>query len=251
MPSTADGEAAAASGAGELPGTLAASDDDYEAVTVTTDADGDAGDVEPGAAPLRAESPSLVPPPPPMIPGSAYDRELTHAATLAATGELTAAIARYEHAATLAPDLPEGGTDTRALVALEDLYGQLGDSDAMTEVLGRQIVATADAYQRAVLWQRRAILYRDLLHREAETYRCLKEAHACAPDDADIAYELRAVAMARGEWALAAALLYREIAAATTARDRGALHLELALVYDEKLLEPDQARVNYEQALTR
>jgi tetratricopeptide (TPR) repeat protein len=234
----------------QVPDTAASGEDDYEAVTVTTEADGDAGDIEPSAPALRAESPSLVPPPPPMIPGSAYDRELTHAATLAATGEVTAAIARYEHAATLAPELADGGTDTRALVALEDLYGQLGDSDAMTEVLGRQIVATADAHQRAILWQRRAILYRDLLHREAETYRCLKEAHACSPDDADIAYELRAVAMARGEWALAAALLYREIAAATTARDRGALHLELALVYDEKLLEPDQARVNYEQALT-
>ncbi len=55
--------------------------------------------------------------------------------------------------------------------------------------------------------------------------------------------------MARAEWALAAQLLYREIAASPTPRDQGALHFELALVYDEKLLDHDQARVNYEQAL--
>src|SRR5439155_27252727 len=46
-----------------------------------------------------------------------------------------------------------------------------------------------------------------------------------------------------------ASLLYREIAAAATPRDRGALHLELALIFEEKLGDPDQAQVNYEQSL--
>ena len=85
------------------------------------------------------------------------------------------------------------------------------------------------------LWRRRAKLYRDALGRDAEAYRCLKEAHACAPADPEIAYQLRTAAMVRGEWALVASLLYREIAAAPTPRDRGALHLELALIFEEKL----------------
>ena len=132
---------------------------------------------------------------------------------------------------------------------LEHIYESAGDWDALTELLGQQIVQTADRKARAVLWHRRARLYRDTLHREAETYRCLREAHACDPDDTEIAHALRAIAMARGEWALAAQLLYREISGAVTDRDRGALHHELALIYDEKLLEPDQARINYEQAI--
>ena len=56
-------------------------------------------------------------------------------------------------------------------------------------------------------------------------------------------------AMVRGEWALAASLLYREIASAPSPRDRGALHLELALIFAEKLDDEAQAQVNFEQAL--
>src|SRR5439155_618383 len=98
--------------------------------------------------------------------------------------------------------------------------------------------------QRAELWRRRARLYRDSLGRDAEAYGCLKEAHACAPADPEIAYQLRTAAMVRGEWPLAASLLYREIAAATNPRDRGALHLELALIYEERLDDYVQAQAN-------
>jgi Tfp pilus assembly protein PilF len=180
-----------------------------------------------------------------------HDRDLSRARILAEAGQLDQAIATAEKAALHSPTLLDahGNPDLRALALLEDLYARNGDSDAVTEVIGRQIVATPDPLARAKHWRRRAALYRDVLHREAETYRCLREAHAAAPDDADIAYELRAVAMARGEWALTAELLYREIAAATNPRDRGALHCELAMVYDEKLIDPDQALRNYEQAL--
>jgi tetratricopeptide (TPR) repeat protein len=177
-------------------------------------------------------------------PASDYERELRLGAELAAGEQLEAAIARYEAAAVVAPT-----GDLRALTALEQLHDVRGDGEAVSDVIGRQIIATADGKARARLWWRRAQLYRDSLHREADTYRCLKEAHACDPDDLDIAYELRAVAMARGEWALTASLLDREIASAPTARDRGALHLELALVFDEKLLDPDAARRHYEAAL--
>ncbi len=163
--------------------------------------------------------------------------------TLETEGREDAAIARYEEAALLAPE------DRRPLEALERLYGARGDAEALSEVLGRMVVLETDPGQRGQLWRRRARLYRDALHREAETYRCLKEAYACDPDSGEIAHELRAVAMVRGEWALAAELLYAEIAAAADQREAGALHHELALIFDEKLLDPDGARLNYEQAL--
>jgi tetratricopeptide (TPR) repeat protein len=106
-----------------------------------------------------------------------------------------------------------------------------------------------DPATRAALWRRRARMYREALGRDAEAYRCLKEAHACSPADPEIAYQLRTAAMVRGEWQLAASLMYREIAAAAHPRDRGALHLELAMIYEERLGDEAQAQANFEQAL--
>ncbi|MDX2089001.1 MAG: hypothetical protein SFX73_14185, partial [Kofleriaceae bacterium] len=170
--------------------------------------------------------------------------ELAQVKTLADEGNLDSAIELAEQvAAAAAPG------DTAALEALEVLYFQAGNVTAASEAIGRQLQIVADDIARAQLWRRRAKLYRDTLDRDAEAYRCLKEAHACSPDDPEIAYQLRASAMARGEWALAASLLYREIAATTQPRERGALHLELALILDEKLEDEQQAQVNYEQAL--
>jgi tetratricopeptide (TPR) repeat protein len=139
--------------------------------------------------------------------------------------------------------------DADALDLLEQLYLESGDITAASEAIGRQLVLSQDPDARASLWRRRAKLYRDALGRDAEAYRCLKEAHACAPTDPEIAYQLRTAAMVRGEWALVASLLYREIAAAPSPRDRGALHLELALIFQEKLDDASQAQVNFEQAL--
>jgi tetratricopeptide (TPR) repeat protein len=169
--------------------------------------------------------------------------ELVFARELAAREDWPEAIAAAERAAEANP------ADQEALELLERLYLEIADLTRASEALGRQIVATDAPQSRAQLWRRRARLYRDALGRDAEAYRCLKEAHACAPADPDIAYQLRTAAMVRGEWALAASLLYREIAAATSPRDRGALHLELALVYEQRLDDPAQAQVNYEQAL--
>ncbi len=162
-------------------------------------------------------------------------------------GDLDGAIAAAEQAAT-----NSGDADAAALELLERLYLERDDVTGASEAIGRQLVMVEDPVTKAGLWRRRARLYRDATtgtSRDAEVYRCLKEAHACAPADPEIAYQLRTAAMVRGEWALAASLLYREIAAAPTPRDRGALHLELALIFDEKLADTDQAQVNYEQAL--
>jgi Tfp pilus assembly protein PilF len=181
---------------------------------------------------------------PTTIPPFAAANELAKAQELAARGQLSAAIARAENASAVAT-----AGDLTALALLETLYARAGDVDAQTEVIGRQIVATPNPIQRAGLWRKRAKLYRELPRRDAEVYRCLKEAHACAPDDPHLAHELRVMAMARGDWGLCAQLLYREIAAAPTDRERGALHLELGLVFDDRLSDQGQAKANYEQAL--
>jgi tetratricopeptide (TPR) repeat protein len=171
------------------------------------------------------------------------DLSLARAREHAEYGEVEKAIKIAEQA------VDRNASDVDALELLEVLYFHAGDVTAASEAIGRQLTLTDDPDLRANLWRRRAKLYRDALGRDSEAYRCLKEAHACAPADPEIAYQLRTAAMVRGEWALVASLLYREIAAAASPRDRGALHLELALIYQEKLDDADQAQVNFEQAL--
>ncbi|HEY5947799.1 MAG TPA: hypothetical protein VIV40_20000, partial [Kofleriaceae bacterium] len=168
---------------------------------------------------------------------------LVHARQLADKEDWEAAIREAERVAEINPGDPE------ALELLELLYLESGDITAASEAIGRQLVLTEDPDAKAKLWRRRAKIYRDSLNRDAEAYRCLKEAHACAPADPEIAYQLRTAAMVRGEWALAASMLYREIASAPDPRERGALHLELAMIFEEKLDDAGQAQVNYEQAL--
>jgi|GEM_PF-5632763 len=174
---------------------------------------------------------------------TAYEQQLRIADSLELRGQLDAAIGHLQNAAAAAPDALE------PLERLERLYRELDNWDAVAEVLGQQIELASSRPARARLWYQRARVYRDILHLEPETYRCLKQAYANDPTDRDMAYALRSVAMARGEWALAAELLYREIDGAASTMESAALHLELALIYDEKLLDANQARVNYEQAL--
>ena len=176
------------------------------------------------------------------MPPPGIHPELTRAHELADKGDWAAAIGAAERAANVSDDVG-------ALELLERLYLEVGDITAASEAIGRQLVVRTEVGDRAALWRRRAKIYRDALGREAEAYRCLKEAHAASPADPEVAYQLRTAAMVRGEHALAASLLYREIAGSTNPRDRGALHLELALIYDERLDDPTQAQVNYEQAL--
>ncbi len=178
---------------------------------------------------------------PEIEPRGATDIE--EAKLLAEGEDWPGAIDAAERAAAARPDDPD------TLEVLERIYFASGNVTQASESIGRQLQLLEDPVQRAALWRRRAKMYREALGRDAEAYGCLKEAHACSPADPEIAYQLRTAAMVRGEWPLAASLLYREIAAAANPRDRGALHLELALIYEERLDDYVQAQANYEQAL--
>jgi tetratricopeptide (TPR) repeat protein len=160
-----------------------------------------------------------------------------------ALGQTDAAMVRYEQASAALP------YDPRPLDALAALGEARGDHDLLAELIGRRILLSRSARDRARLWLKRARLYRDVLDREPETYRCLKEAYANDPDDLQATQMLHGAAAARGEWALVAELLYREIDAAATAADKARLHEELAAIYEERLLDIDGAIRNYESAL--
>jgi tetratricopeptide (TPR) repeat protein len=174
---------------------------------------------------------------------SRIEEALRRAATLEARGRADAALVHYRVAAEDDP------SDQRPLDALERLHQGRGDMEAYSNLLAELLEITPDARPRARLLWRRGRVYRDHLRREADAYRCFKQAHAADPDDGPIAHDLRRLAMDRGEWPMAAELLRREIAAAPTTEAAGQLEMELAVLYDEKLLDAERARVHYEQAL--
>ena len=207
-----------------------------------------------GEIPRTDPPPAAQPAPPAATPppstsetgdtsGTSETSDLDEAKQLAEGEDWPGAIDAAERAAAARPN------DAEILEVVERIYFASGNVTKASEAIARQLELADDPARKATLWRRRARMYRDALGRDAEAYRCLKEAHDCSPADPEIAYQLRTAAMVRGEWTLAAQLLYREIAAAATPRDRGALHLELALIYEERLDDPAQAQANYEQAL--
>ena len=146
-------------------------------------------------------------------------------------------------------DAGVGAAHVDSISALESLFSDLDDVPAQTEMIGLLIAIASTAEARAELWRRRAQLNRNVPGRTAERYRCLQEAHAASPADLEIIQELGELAIAQGDWTLAAALLYREIAVTKAPRDRAALHHQLALIYDDRLADADMARSNLDQAI--
>jgi tetratricopeptide (TPR) repeat protein len=138
--------------------------------------------------------------------------------------------------------------DREAPVALERVQRSRGDIAGASEALGRQLLGCEDKNVRAELWLRRARLYLED-GREPEAARCLREALSHKPDLIEAVELLRPLAERRGEWAMAAELCYREIAGARTPEAAAHLHAELGRLLEERLLDPEQARRNYEQAL--
>ena len=111
---------------------------------------------------------------------------LRRARALAEDGDWAAALTVAEGAASEA--------DPDALQLLEQLYLDSGDITGASEAIGRQLLLVGAPEARAPLWRRRAKIYRDAMGRDAEAYRCLKEAHACSPADPEVAYQLRTAA---------------------------------------------------------
>jgi len=170
--------------------------------------------------------------------------ELDRALAMESQGRLPEALDLYEAAAAAAPQ------DPRPFIALRRIYEDRGETERLARVLEQLTTLSSSRQERAGLFYDRAILARDEYHDDMLVYEYLKEAAANDPDDPRFSHALRTIAMARGEWALAAELTYREISASTDTEELGALYLELALIFDEKLLDAPQALANYEQALT-
>lgn len=180
---------------------------------------------------------------PSYITDQEVSQELDKAAALEALGKTDQARAVFEATAAMAPQ------DARPFLALRRIYREQGDRSKIGRVLEQLTTLSNTPKERASLFFERASLARKEQRDDVLAYEFLKEAAANDPDETRYSHALRTMAMARGEWALAAELTYREIAATSEEDEQGALYLELALIYDEKLLDAAQAVINYEQAL--
>jgi tetratricopeptide (TPR) repeat protein len=182
---------------------------------------------------------------PDLEPARAAKCAVDAADVLLKEGDVPTAERLYQLAAALDP------ADRDAVEGLARLAAARGDHERHADLLGRAVLLTVDRREKARLALQRARLFQVELKRELEAYRCFKEAVANDPQLAEAARGLRAMAEARGEWALAAEQLYREIAAVEDEAppdERARLHVELARLLEEKLLDTDEALRNYEQA---
>jgi tetratricopeptide (TPR) repeat protein len=158
-------------------------------------------------------------------------------------GDSATAERLYQLAAALDP------ADRRPVDALARLAGARGEHEKHADLLGRAAALTADRRERARLALQRARLFQHDLGRDLDAYRAYKEAVACDPNLREAARSLREMAEARGEWALAAEQRYRELALTTDTGERARLHVELARLLEDKLLDPAAALRNFEQAV--
>jgi tetratricopeptide (TPR) repeat protein len=172
---------------------------------------------------------------------AAYSSDLQRALEFAEKSQWIDAIVFAERASTLEQ------TRHDALQILHQLYRRAGDDNSALLAIGRLISHTEDPHIRAQHWIAKADLYLELGQQDA-AFRSLKEAHACHPSDATVAHRVRLRAAERGHWNLVAALLYREIAAATSPTARADLHRVLADVFANRLQDPNGARRNLAQA---
>jgi tetratricopeptide (TPR) repeat protein len=179
---------------------------------------------------------------PDLEPSRAAQCAVDAADVLLKEGDAGTAERLYQLAAALDP------SDRDAIEGLARLAAARGDHEKHADLLGRAAMLVTDRRERARLLLNRAKLFQIELKRELEAYRCLKEAAANDPELAEAARSLRELAEARGEWALAAEQLYREIAVTDDPSLRARLHVELGRLLEDKLLDSDEALRNYEQA---
>ena len=129
--------------------------------------------------------------------------------------------------------------DTEALELLEQLYLEAGDVTAASEAIGRQLMLAEDPELKA----RAVAPPREALSRHARPRRRgvplpQGSARVLARRSRDRVPAAHRRDGARRVGARRVAL-YREIAAAPDPRERGALHLELALIFEERLDDAD------------
>ncbi|HSK05012.1 MAG TPA: hypothetical protein VK932_27375, partial [Kofleriaceae bacterium] len=156
------------------------------------------------------------------------------------------AVAReyYEKVLQALPD------DRRALAALESIYRDTNDDEALTEILLRQAdAATGDIDDRVGALVEAAGLYVQL-RRPDDAIATWEQVLAVAPERRDAVDALEALYREQGRWPDVVDLYERRLGFATSVEEAVALRVQLGQIHEQQLRDYETAIDNFSAALS-
>ncbi|MFH0899560.1 MAG: tetratricopeptide repeat protein, partial [Pseudomonadota bacterium] len=140
--------------------------------------------------------------------------------------------------------------DTRALAALEVLYRDAGEYQALRDVLQRKAdLAIEDLDARYVALVEIATICEDKLHLEEDAITAWEQVLESQPADQDATRALVALYAAKARWVELADLLERRLGFTEDVGEAVDLRFRLGSIYEQQLGDPERAIENYEAAL--
>lgn len=203
--------------------------------------------------------------------GALLDAHLAHTKGTEEHGELCVALGRlrlraqdYAAAETLFRDaLAQRSEEPEALQALDELYEATGDLSTQLEVIRQRIAGADDVGEQVALQTRLATLLFERKGEAAAAFACISEAVAVepafpqaraliesllrasvpggVPSPRDVARLLEYVLRAQGDWQALPALVEPRLVGEEDRAVRAQVMREVALVYEERLSQPDLA----------
>lgn len=138
-----------------------------------------------------------------------------------------------------------------ALAALEALYAEGGEHQALLEIYSRRAELAADDDEARRRYLRLAAqLCEKELARSSEAIVCYEQIIELFPVDGDAAQALDALYLANGRFADLAELLERRLGFADDVAQAVAMHFRLGEIYEKSLGDRERALENYRAALT-
>src|SRR5262249_27621407 len=140
--------------------------------------------------------------------------------------------------------------DGRALDALESLYRQTGEHEALRDVLGRKAeLAHDDSDARRAALAEIAVLSEEKLGRRDHAGSAWEQNLELLPADTEATRALERLYAAAGRWPELAELLEKRMGFAEDLDEAVDLRYRLGELYETKLHDPDKAVENYSAAL--
>jgi tetratricopeptide (TPR) repeat protein len=140
--------------------------------------------------------------------------------------------------------------DTRAMLALEDIYRQGGEHERLYQILARKAeLADDDPDERVAALAEAATLCAGTLRRPEDAIAHWDAVLEIAPDDREAARALEALYQSMGRFSELAELLERRLGFAFNVDEAVGLRVRLGEIYETRLHDPVQAVESYGAAL--
>jgi tetratricopeptide (TPR) repeat protein len=157
--------------------------------------------------------------------------------------DLTLARDYYRRVLDAVPD------DARALTALELLYRETSDHQALRDVLRGKAERTDDIDTKYQALTELAVLAEEKLNEGEDAVQAWEQVLELQPADADATHALERLYTMRERWVELAELLEKRLGFAEDLKEAVDLRFRLGELFDKKLMDPDRAVENYEAVL--